>query len=143
MTESRVIPGGTIKWSQDATANDSDKSFTTPVGKVREYLAVYLRFVTTATVGNRLLAIHLYPDGVLEMGRPFTSGTIAASLDQRYMIGFGSITDDTSSGANTLVQGAPRCIIPAGGYLRIFDTAAVDAAADDLTVNLHYIEYDA
>jgi len=42
-----------------------------------------------------------------------------------------------------LNQGAPDMMLPAGYVLRVLDSAAIDAAADDLVVVVHYIEYEA
>jgi len=67
---------------------------------------------------------------------------------------FGRYAPITASvGKEIITNGAPinaglqesegDIILTAGMYIRVWDSAAIDAAADDLTVVLHYVEYDA
>ena len=132
---------GTPKWTRDANANDSDKSFTVPTGKVWDMKLIRMRLQTTATVGNRLLLISIAADGT-NYNTFFNSGIVAASQDNNYLAGFNNITDDLAVQIFNISQGFPQMILPAGAIIRIYDSAAIDAAADDLTVVLHYVEYD-
>jgi len=145
MSEERVIPGGTPKWVRDATANDSDKSFTVPAGKVWEMLFMSGDLSTTATVGNRVLVIAIAPDGTNSV-RQIISGSIAASGTAGCIVTCGSVTSIITLALTTTTRytvGVSRMLLPAGAVIRIYDAATIDAAADDLTVVLHYIEYDA
>lgn len=138
---SRPWGDGTPKWLRDATLNNSDKSFTVPAGKYWDIKAVFNTLVTTATVGNRVLRVRIKEDGtttdIETVGSPQ-----AASTTVRYVVGFsGSLPTAPSSAA--VVATVPSMILPASAVIQVLDTAAIDAAADDLTVVLHYVEYDA
>ena len=133
---------GTPKWVRDAALNDSDKTFTVPAGKVWLMRAIYNKLVTTATVGNRLLSVMFAPDGT-NAETWFSGPNHAASTTQRYRMSFEGVTDDIVVNDGGVIMGFPVMVLPAGATIRIYDSAAIDAAADDLTVVLHYVEYDA
>ena len=80
------------------------------------------------------------------------SGSLAASQVGfvRFYFGYGgaegstATTGLTTANANIANYGPlPDFILPAGYVIRIYDVAAIQPAADDLVVVLHYIEYDA
>lgn len=143
---------GTLTWTYDATANDSDKSFTVPTGKVWKLLAVQFHIAATATVGNRLMAF-VVTDGtnIIFTGPAFTN--VAASQTGSYH-GAPGLADQTtvvprrmSDGVSLATSGgtfglSSEMYLNEGYVVRIYDGAAIDAAADDLIVALHYIEYD-
>ena len=146
---------GTPKWTRDATLNDSDKSFTVPTGKVWLVRSVTATIVCTATVGNRILEARI-TDGADIVAIGPRSGAIAASQKGTYQWMEGGLSTSTSGDLASLVDGTTvnvvRAVatIPSGGYIipagyvvQVSDVAAVDAAADDLIVVLHYVEYDA
>ena len=41
----------------DEAANDSDKSFTVPAGRMWELTSIWVELVSTATVGNRQMVV--------------------------------------------------------------------------------------
>jgi hypothetical protein len=145
---------GRIVWTRDATANDSDKSFTVPTGKIWELFAVEASIITTANAGNRSLRLTI-TDGTNLLLIPRYSASIAASKRgfARWHSDYGYAHTDAAT--YTLNDGGAaadvavhdwlptKCYLPAGYVVRVYDSNAVDAAADDLTVVLHYIEYDA
>lgn len=143
---------GTPKWVRDATLNDSDKSFTVPAGKIWDMRSIDGLILATAAVGNRVLIITI-TDGTDVLWVSNYTGSIAASQ-------YGFISANVAQGStttnlvppwnnptlnvNVAVQSPlPNHILPAGYVIRVYDRAAIDAAADDLTVVLHYVEYDA
>lgn len=153
MKQVRTYPGGRPVWTRDATLNDSDKSFTVPAGKV--WAVYYIRgdLTTTATVGNRVLVIRI-SDGTNYVRGMVRTTSIAASKTGVCVYeegGIGTTTNTTNyetpeNGASPdvlTVHGGCAMYLPAGYVIRVYDIAAVDAAADDLTVVLHYLEYDA
>lgn len=151
MTESRVIPGGTPKWLLDATANDSDKTFTVPAGKVWVMESIFAQLVATATVGNRVLMIQ-FGDGTNVVRTMRGSNNIAASQTGTYQTLRGTEPTNTTvgrtlAGANANVSHADpmgmELVLPEGHTVRVWDFAAIDPNADDLTVVLHYVEYEA
>jgi len=153
MTEYAVKPGGTPKWTYDATANDSDKSYTVPAGKVWELKHAHFETANTATVGNRLLEIYV-TDGtniVWTSGRPaaipasntgvvetFVGATFTTTNTQVF-----KLNGSGPSGAVLRVPLPPTFMLKSGYVLRLWDAAAIDAAADDTIASILYIEYDA
>lgn len=142
---------GTPKWVRDATLNDSDKSFTVPAGKAWDVKLIEASLTATATVGNRQL-IALITNGTNVVWASTWAGNITAS-----QVGMLSLHNAQTTGtvATTVaLDGAtaptaarqdsiPPMILPAGYVVRVFDRGVIDAAADDLIVVLHYVEYDA
>jgi len=153
MTEYKVIPGGTVKWTRDAAANDSDKSFTVPAGKVWELISMTSELHTSATVGNRYLGIRI-TNGTNDIMNTIITAVVVASKYAGLRIFFGApvapsttafIRLDEATAPQDLTNsvGVGRVSLTAGCVVRIYDVSAIDAAADDLTVVLNYIEYDA
>ena len=122
----------------DATANDSDKTLTVPAGTVYEVESLYVRLVSTATVGNRQLTILVTDADDNILLRYLAGGTQAASITMDYNFAPGHPNETgnaTNNGAQvrSFMQGLR---LPAGYKIRVYDSAAVDAAADDLTIRL-------
>lgn len=152
MTKEYPWGKGTPKYTRDSTDNDSDKSFTVPTGKVWELKFVEAVIGTSATVGNRAVQLSI-SNGTAYVHMAAPSGSVAASnsgaflwttdialvgnATQRYKI------TDTNIATVGLTDYIPTMILPAGYIINVKDKAAVDAAADDMTVVLHYVEYDA
>jgi hypothetical protein len=144
---------GTPTWVRDATANDSDKSYTVPNGKYWVMKFCGAEILNTATVGNRSLCLQIFDasaDCVYS-----SSATAAIAASQRGSLGviFGdsNITPyttarrfvSTSMPNVSLVEAAPPMVLEAGYSVRLRDIQSIDIAADDLTAILHYVEYDA
>lgn len=151
MTKDYPWGKGTPVWIRDASLNDSDKSYTVPAGKIWKLIMLEGQLATSATVGNRYLAISI-SNGTNEVFKANHTAAIAASQYGMNMVSTNAQRDttakkrldDATTDQNVTVQSIlPEMSIPAGYIIRIWDVAAIDAAADDLTVNLHYIEYDA
>lgn len=153
MSQKQVVtrPGGTMKWARDAATNDSDKTFTVPTGKMWALIYVVGELTCTATVGGRALQIHVTYDGTNFAWKSGGTALTASQSGNNVLVcnnGSGSNTTAVSRitaaaiNASTMAE-APTMYLPAGATIRVWDTAAIDAAADDLTVVLHYIEYEA
>jgi len=141
---------GVPKWTRDATANDSDKSFTVPAGKAWVLKHVEGLLINTATVGNRFLRIAITTAAGDELFSLDTAAVAASQLGQCMLYDGAALTATpyrTHSINNyNVMQVAPLphdTILPAGTIVRVWDVSAIDPAADDLTVILHYVEYDA
>lgn len=140
MTKDYPWGKGTPKWTRDATANDSDKTIlTVPTGKYVVLNHLYATLATTATVGNRLVKL-VVTDGTNDVCVVTAANVQAASLTWAYNWLKGGVGEASSL---TELQCLPELILLAGYTVRVYDSAAIDAAADDLTVVLHYVEYDA
>lgn len=135
----RCGPGGTPKRTYDDTADDSDKTFTVPANKLWKLKYIFARLVTTATVGNRGLEIQI-GDGTNTIAYFGNGGVQAASTTTNNMFYNGA--PNITTGSNRAIGIPGDLYLPAGYTIKIWDTAAVDAAADDMTVAIAYEEFD-
>ena len=140
---------GTPIWVRDAALNDSDKSFTVPAGKVWILKSISAMLICTATVGNRSLRTYI-TDGTDELSFfEYPANATASQIVSAYYEAGGNENTNTrkltaAAGTNVSIsRRLPEMILPAGSVIRVYDSAAIDPAADDLTVVLHYVEYDA
>jgi len=150
MHESRTRPGGRVVWVYDATLDDSDKTFTVPVGKMWLLKEAYHEGLASAVVGVRNYAI-VVSNGVNNI---FRTPTLQYSANQTGAQ-LASTTFDNHSAAIPTVNLAgvaiitgqttflPEMLLPAGYTVRMYDFTAIDAAGDHMFCVLHYIEYDA
>lgn len=121
----------------DAALNDSDKLFTVGAGKEWEISFITASLISTATVGNRQMRLEI-GDGTNLFWFKNWGLVQAASLTRTYYAG-PSLPDDTAfdAGGRTRILLEPsRIILPAGWTIRVYDSAAIAAAADDLTVRI-------
>lgn len=122
----------------DATANDSDKSWTVPNNELWRICYVHAILVSTATVGNRQIALEIKDESGNSLMHLEAGAVQAASVTRHY--GFlQGIFRETSFVSDELQVPLPiDCWLKPGWSLRVADDAAIDAAADDLTVSFVY-----
>lgn len=121
----------------DEDANDSDKTYTFPANYLYQILNIRVELATTATVGARQLAIQLRDasDDVIGEWRPRI--TQAASLTYIYEFAPGLAQDTAIYDTDLVTTPIPPTLIVLAGYdLRIYDNNAIDAAADDMVIQL-------
>lgn len=132
------------KLSSDTTADDSDKSVTVPTDYQWAIFAIRAKLATTATVGNRQLVLQVRDDSDVVLAEFPAGATQAASLTYHYMFCQGVPYDSSvrAEGSDDGVLFAPFSgwILQPGWDIRVFDSAGVDAAADDLEVHVTYDE---
>lgn len=122
----------------NATTNDSDKTFTVPDGEMWKILSADIVLVTTATVGNRQIRFSVSnPDGNV-MGYIPAGTTQAASLTRSYGFMQGIYRETAFIDGMIQVPIPVDLYLPAGSTIRFYDSAAIDAAADDMTVAFSY-----
>lgn len=126
----------------DTALDNSDKTFTVPADKVWKINSLLATLATTATVGNRQLEVWVR-DATDNVLFKIKAGVVqAASLTYDYVFADG-LPRETAVVANTLMTPLPKnLVLPAGYKLRVFDSAAIAAAADDLTLRLLIEEAD-
>ena len=118
----------------DAGANDSDKTIVVPEGEVWKLDWLHAILVSTATVGNRQMLLGLYDQADVLQADWHAGTTQAASLTRHYMFQPG-VYRETAFVNNEIQIAIPeKLIIPSKWYLRVYDSAAIAAAADDLTI---------
>ena len=137
---------GTPSFVYDGSLNDSDKSFATPAGKYRLIKAIYASFVSTATVGNRILTIEVTNAAGTEVYWRAQSVSIAASQTRYIHAGAVPMAVVSAFGGNNSVyyeMSVPELILSPGEILRVYDSGTIDVAADDMIVAINLVEYDA
>ena len=126
----------TLSLLTDSAANDSDKTVTVPASTQYRLQAISVTLVTTASVGNRQVDI-LITDAADATLIKYAAGAVqAASLTRNYFFAPGHTQDTGFTGTLMYRNLAANLIIPAGYKIRVYDSAAIAAAADDMTVNL-------
>lgn len=125
----------------DADANDSDKTFTVPANKVWKVAGIMIVYVSTATAGNRQLAVEFADDSANVIFRMRLGTTQAASLTRYYQLGIG--LPDLTSFRDTDFLYCPLpsdIVLPEDYTIRVYDKAAVDAAADDMSIYMSILQ---
>lgn len=135
-----LIPGdilalvGAPSLQADEALNDSDKSLTVPANASWEIQTIWVELITTATVGNRQMTVELQ-DSAADVIARFDAGAVqAASLTRNYLFG-ANLPDLTAFRAGDLLMTPLPCLVlPAGFIVRVYDSAAIAAAADDMVL---------
>jgi len=143
--------GGVPKWVRDYTDNDSSKDITFTSKRV-EILSIEAYMTNSATVGSRTLCVDLRESvgGNLLWRKRHATGTTATQVAAialyqaaPYSTTVRPMLDITT--ANTFIMDAlpGPCIMPPGYALKIWDSASIAAAEDDLHYVVHYLELPA
>ena len=114
---------------------------TIPAGQRWIIRNLILRYIATATVGNRLIGIQLRDPTDLIMAEVRTATVLAASQTATYYFHPGSTRETAfvgaASGASLVMPMPPDLFLGAGDDLRILDGAAIDGA-DSVRALLHF-----
>lgn len=132
----RTTPFLNLLQQADAVLNDSDKTFVVPAAKQWHVRSIGVRLVTTAAVGNRQLDVLITDDADNLLAKYVAGAVQAASLTRDYVFAPGQPNDTAFVNAAMVRAFAAGLILPAGYKVRVFDSAAIDAAADDMTVRM-------
>ena len=130
-----LAEGEHFNQQSDVAANDSDKTLTVPAGQtwVLQFLAV--KFISTATVGNRQLRVEIGDGTNLLWFKNF--GKVQAASLTRYYHAASDLPDDTDFDSDGRIRMQLEAhVLPAGYTVRIYDSAAIAATADDMEVRL-------
>ncbi len=119
----------------DATVDDSDKSFTVPADAEWDLQHVHIEFTSTATAGNRRMAVEIQDGSANVLALVQADAVQAATLTRSYNFGQG-ITDQSAFVNTSLNTAFPALRLAPGEVIRVYDIAAIDAAADDMVVRL-------
>lgn len=125
----------------DAAANDSDKAWVVPDGEMWLLNWAHLISVASATVGNRIFCIDVTDeDGNLLIDIPSSAAQTAGTTE--HYVFYQGIYRETAFAANAIQIPIPKDLYLKAGYtLRFYDRAAIDAAADDMTVSFQIKRY--
>lgn len=125
----------------DSTANDSDKTFTVPTNEMWKLNSMLITLITTATVGNRQIVIEAKDSSGNMLGRMSAGAVQAASSTRYYSIMQGIYREAAFINNDIQVPMPIDTYLKPGSTLRVYDAAAVDAAADDMSVAYSYKKF--
>ena len=120
----------------DEAANDSDKSITVPAGYEWRIKWIWVELASTAVVGNRNMEIQIQDAAADVIARVVAGIVQAASLTRHYL--FAPYVTELAAfrDTNYLSTIMPEWVLPAGYVVRVWDNKAIDAAADDMVVQM-------
>jgi len=126
-----------IRVISEATADDSDKTLTVPPGDDYQLLYGQVTLATTADVGNRRLEIIIADDSATELFNISAGAVQAASTTVKYLLVPGHQVRESTAVNGELIIPLPSNVSMATGWtIRIYDSAAIAATADDMTIQL-------
>lgn len=127
----------TVLHAVDDSANDSDKSVTVPDGEVWQLDWLHAMLLSTATVGNRQMVLGVYTNAAVPvmLGDWHAGAVQAASLTRHYMFQPGMYRETTFVDGEIQIALPQKLVLHPGWTLRVYDSAAVAATADDLTIS--------
>jgi hypothetical protein len=121
----------------DLALNDSNKDFIVPTGRQHKLEWGYASLASTAVVGNRQMIIELIAaDGTTVLVSASAGAVQAASLTNRYNFAPGSQRGAAFVASQIDTPILPNFLAIEGQRFRIRDSAAIDAAADDLLITI-------
>lgn len=120
------------------TDNDSDITLTVTAAQEWQLISIWVELVTTATVGNRQISVVITDSADDVIARIDAGAVQAASLTRNYLFAVG--VSDLLGFRNTSYLMTPLVpwVLPAGYKIRVYDSAAVAASADDMVVQMMY-----
>ncbi len=134
------MPDSRDSWRVDTlnftTADDSENTFTVPANTEYQILSVYVSLVTTATAGNRQMAVQAIDSSSNILIGVRAGATQAASLTRVYNFAPGLPQDTAFRDTDYLAVSLPSIFLAPGQKLRVWDKAAIAATADDMTVRV-------
>lgn len=132
----RVNDDWTPGLQAEESANDSDKEFAVPASTEWRVKWIWVELTSTGDAGNRQMAIEIQDDSddVIAQVR---AGAVQAASQVRYYL-FAPYASDLTAFRDTdfIMNPIPEFILPAGYDVRVFDKAAIQAAADDMVVQM-------
>jgi hypothetical protein len=133
---SRATLWDNIVATVDVAADDSDKTFTVTTLKQWWVRSIYVKLVTTATGGNRQVDV-LFTDASNNIFAKYVAGAVqTASLTREYIFSPGHPQETGFTSGVMLRALSDHFILPEGYKIRVYDSAAIAAAADDMDVRI-------
>ncbi len=125
----------------DDTANDSDKSFVVPGNEMWKLNFAHVLYVSSGDAGNRIVTIQIL-DEDSNVIVDFVAGAVqAAAATVHYGFLQGIFRETAVVNSELQVALAADTYLKGGYTLRVFDSAAIAAAADDMTVSFQYQKF--
>lgn len=127
----------TVGLQASETTNDSDITFTVPASTEWQIMSIWIELAATATAGNRQVVVELQDSSSDVIGQ-FRAGAVQAESTTYYYMFAPAVADlDEARDSDYLsCPLSPMIVLPAGYKVRVYDNNAVDAAADDMVIQM-------
>lgn len=127
-------------YAVSTTGASSNKIFTVPAATEWQVCTIRVVYTSTATVGNRQIGMQYEKaDGTI-VASMRAGATQAASLTRIYTFGLGLMDMTSFRDTDYLSMPLPVVVLPAGYIVRVWDKAAIAAAADSMSVYLMVVQ---
>ncbi|HUX75394.1 MAG TPA: hypothetical protein VMY40_01990 [Anaerolineae bacterium] len=129
----------TLDYERDATADDSDKTFTVPALEEWHVLWIYVLFTTTADAGTRQIAVEFYDAAANLVAEVRAGATQVADLTRNYTFAAGLADLVAFRDTDNLMTPLPvGLLLQTDWDIRVYDNNAIQVAADDMIVVINY-----
>jgi len=123
-----------VETTFDATANDSNKSWIVPNGEMWKLNWARMLYVSDATVGNRQAELLVKDEAGNSVYGVKAGAVQGASVTRTYNF-VQQVSHEAAFVATEIQAPIPADLyLPAGFTLQLWDSSAIAAAADDVTV---------
>lgn len=128
-----------IRYDVDSGANDSLKTFTVPDGHSWRPHIVTVDFTATATAGDRQVTLDFYDATPTLICSVKAADVLSATESGIFVFGIGC-PRETAFVDSVMQSPLPLLVLLPGYSIKVWDSADVDAAADDMIVVVGYNE---
>jgi len=129
---------GVVAYSEEAL-NNSDKEFKAEdrlaTGGVFHVLSIVMEYAATATVGTRTVLLSLEDSADADILWSGRAADIIADGNLTHEWAYGSAGIESAVGPTR--EALPKILLATGFSLRVKDTAAIAAAADDMVIHIY------
>lgn len=130
-----------VDTTYDATPNDSNKSWTVPGGEMWKLNWAKMVLATSATAGNRQPELIVKDEAGNSVFSVKAGAVQGAGVTRAYHFSQ-HVSHEAAFVASELQVPVPSDLyLPAGFTLQLWDSSAIDAAADDMTVSFQVKVY--
>lgn len=133
-----IRPMGDPYFLADETSNDSDKTITVPDNEIWNLKFIAMTFYSTATVGNRWIRCIIARADGTGIFESDAQAYQAASQTRKYIMAPG-LPSAAPATLATHTMPLPEMRLTPGMTIRVYDSAAIDPAADDMYLHIHVI----
>ena len=130
----RLIGEGILR--ADSALNDSDKQFVVPSPNIWIPFSIWIKYTATVTAGTRQLAVEFITEGSAVVAQVRAGATQIASEVRYYLFSVTGVDLVAFRDTDWLSTALPHVMLPSGFKIRVYDKAAIDAAADDMEVSI-------
>lgn len=122
-------------------ADDSDKSFTVPNNEMWKLNFAHVLYVSSADAGNRIVTVEIDDADGNNLIDLVAGAVQAASTTVHYGFLQGIYRETSVVNGELQVPMPEDCYLGPGYTIRFYDSAAIAASADDMTVSFQYQKF--